>query len=275
MSKSLAYLKESTDLAEEIIELTEIEQEDIDIYVKEMDYLVSKRKFFEKQGPVGHLVLPIYNKFKSRHMKTSNVIAKSWTKALKTVIDWKAGPGTGRRTCLGGTLDDIHLIQAYLNPLYKHLKISGIQRRRVMQIHSEVDLLMESIKTELPQLFPADEPQIEPVANEDEVSDAELIALNTQKQKINKSERERWLDYKHDEEDIKQYKYDSTKFWEKTGRKLFLSHAILYYRVATKHPAEALVERFFSTSKYVTGNKRGKTGLESMRTISMRSIWGE
>ena len=31
MSKSLAYLKESTDLAEEIIELTEIEQEDIDI----------------------------------------------------------------------------------------------------------------------------------------------------------------------------------------------------------------------------------------------------
>ena len=200
------------------------------------------------------------------------MISKSWTKAskaLKTVIDWKSGPGTGRRTCLGGTLDDIHFIQAYLNPVYKHLKKLGVPRRTVVLIHSKVDLLVECIKTELPHLFSVDEPQIEPVANEDEDSDAELIAQNTQKQKINKSERERWLAYKHNEEDIKQYKYDSTEFWEKTGMKLFLAHAILYYRVATKHPSEALVERFFSTSKYVTGNKRGKTGLESMRAISM------
>ena len=85
MSKSLAYLKESPDLAEEIVELTEIEQEDIDIYVEEMDYFVSKRKLFEKQGPVGHLVLPIYNKLKSRHAKASHVISKSWTKASKAL----------------------------------------------------------------------------------------------------------------------------------------------------------------------------------------------
>ena len=138
-----------------------------------------------------------------------------------------------------------------------------------------MDVLGNSIKAELPQLFPSDESSNDSDVNEGTDSDAELFAMNTQKQRINKTERERWLKYKHNEEDIKNYKYDSTRFWETTGRTLFLGHAILYYRMATKHPSEALVERFFSTSGYVTGSRRGKTGLQSMLAISMRSIWKE
>ena len=55
----------------------------------------------------------------------------------------------------------------------------------------------------------------------------------------------RWLDYKHDETRITDYKYDGTPFWETTGRKLFPGLSVIYYRTATKHLSEAMVERFF------------------------------
>ena len=45
---------------------------------------------------------------------------------MNKVIDFKAGRGTGRKTCLGGTVDDIHFIQSYLNPVYKNLQKIGV-----------------------------------------------------------------------------------------------------------------------------------------------------
>ena len=45
---------------------------------------------------------------------------------MNKVIELIVGPGTGRKTCLGGTVDDIHLRQSYLNPVYKNLQKIGV-----------------------------------------------------------------------------------------------------------------------------------------------------
>ena len=57
-------------------ELGEIQQEEMNLYVKELDYVVSKRKLLEKAGPVGHLVVPIYSKFKTRYKTARTAVAK-------------------------------------------------------------------------------------------------------------------------------------------------------------------------------------------------------
>ena len=52
-------------MLEDVHELQEISQNEIDALVAELDYCVSKRKLLERDSPVGHLVLPIYQKFKN------------------------------------------------------------------------------------------------------------------------------------------------------------------------------------------------------------------
>ena len=167
---------------------------------------------------------------------------------------------------------DVHYIQAFLNPVYKHLKKIGVSKASVQAIYAKIDLLLEGIQAELPDLFNQEEENDKSIEGD---SDKELVALSTQKQKVETGERYRWLKYKHDDSKINGYKYDSTPFWEATGRKLFPGLCVLYYRTATKHPTEAIVERFFSASGYITGNRRGATSMESCEAISMRKLWGE
>ena len=224
---------------------------------------------------MGHLVIPTYFKLKTRCRSRKSVIAKAYARALKKVIDYKAGPGTGKKTCMGGVLDDIHYIQAYLNPLYKNLSLSGVSNEKVTEIHSKVDAYLDGLKIEIPEYFPGHSGE-ELQQNDDSVasdSDKELFVRNTQKQRVSNTERQKWLRYKHDAIKLKEYKNNSTPFWESTGRKLFPGHAILYYRFATKHPSECSVERFFSVSGFLTKYKRGRTSMETCKAVTLRHLW--
>ena len=261
-------------MLEDVHELQEISQNEIDALVAELDYCVSKRKLLERDSPVGHLVLPIHQKFKNgtRVRALSSDVAMEWCRGMRKVIDLKSGPGTGRKTCLGGTLDDIHYIQSFLNPVYKHLDKIGVSRARIQTIYAKIDDVLQGIQDELPELFIQGDEESNSTEGD---SDRELLALSTQKQKVEKGERYLWLKYKHNVSKIGGYKYDSTPFWENTGRKLFPGLCVLYYRTATKHPTEAIVERFFSAAGYITGNRRGATSMESCQAIAMRKIWGD
>ena len=54
------------------------------------------------------------------------------------VVDLKAGVGSGRVTCLGGGLDDIHFIQAMLNPLTRKLDRFGVKESEVHRIEKKL-----------------------------------------------------------------------------------------------------------------------------------------
>ena len=69
-------------------------------YLVELDSCASKRKFLEKDAPLGRLVLPTDLELKSRIKNTPNDVSKEYNTAVKKVIYWKASIGTGRRIAL-------------------------------------------------------------------------------------------------------------------------------------------------------------------------------
>ena len=271
---ALEFLK-AEDCLEDVEELQSITKKEITDYFNELDYCVRKRKIFEKDAPVGHLVIPTYYKLKNRSRSRKSVISRAYARALRKVIDYKAGRGRGKKTCMGGILDDIHYIQAYLNPLYKNLSLIGVSSEKVREIHSKVDAYLDGLKIELPDMFLGHSEDKEQQSDESEASDSDkdLFVRNTQRQRVSNTERQKWLKYKHDEIKLREYKNDSTPFWECTGRKLFPGHAILYYRFAPKHPSECSVERFFSVSGFLTKYKRGRTSMETCKAVTLRHLW--
>jgi len=240
--------------------------EDIKGLLLELDYFVSKRKIFEKAGPTGHLVYPIYVKLKRRSQLARSDVGKQFAKAVEAVIDFKMGKGTGRRTCLGGIISDLHLLQTYLNPMYKHLP--DLDPRNVTWTHELVDKLIAGIAQEFPHL-PLDHEVKSEQSGDD--SDDGLLQHSFESNAV--PERIRWLKLEHG--NPKKYRLDSTAFWENEGREKFPCHALLYYRLATKHPSEAWAERFFSLAGYITSNRRVRMGIDVCRATVMRSMWQE
>ena len=118
------------DVVEDITAFSETSKDDLLNLLKELDYVSSKRKLFEKVAPVGHLVQPTYWKLKTRIKDAKKAVGKQWNRAMASVIDMKAGKGTGKRTCFGEIIDDIHLVQSFLNPLYKDLAKIGVSRKK-------------------------------------------------------------------------------------------------------------------------------------------------
>ena len=204
----------------------------------------------------------------------SSPIALEWATALRKVIDKKAGAGTGRKTCLGGIITEVHLIQTYLNPFYKHLP--DVNESVIADIHQLVDTLIAGIVEETgDNLFSNSR---EEKANADQLndnldSDDELLVSMQNDDDNNSDERSIWLSMKHAH--AKRWRDNSTGFWETDGRKKLPHHALLYYRMATKHPSEAWAERFFSIAGFVCSSRRCNTGLESCRAVVMRHLWGE
>ena len=204
-------------------------------------------------------------------------VAKTWNKALSGVIDDKAVPGSGRRTCMGGTLDNIHYVQAFLHPLYKNLRKIGVPTKKITEVHGIIDDMLEGLKMEFPEMFPGnDESGVDGEAEGEQSrhsdSDEQLIKHRSQALK-GETERERWLKMKMNATEMRSLKFDVTPFWERSGRELFPGLALLYYRTATKHPSEALVERFFSVAGYITAPRRGRAGVQLTKATTMRHLW--
>ena len=194
------------------------------------------------------------------------------------MLDLKAGRKKGRRTCFGGILDDIHLIQAFLNPLYKDLSQLGVDRKRRTEIYSLLDDILESLSSEFPTTNDnTNESESvvtqDPLENPEYDSDEELYRQQSQKLK-GPNEREKWMSFKLDEASLLKFKYDSTPFWESRGKKLFPLLALRYYRTATKHASEALIERYFSIAGYVTSGCRASMGHKQMTATTIRHLWG-
>jgi len=248
---------------------------DIEDLAAELEYFVKKRKIFERAGPTGHLVYPIYLKLRKRQDMVSSPIALEWAHALKKVIDLKAGVGTGRRTCLGGVISNLHLIQTYLNPYYKHLP--DVEESKVTEIHQMVDKLISGIAEELggnvSSNYSPEAKENGDQLNDNLDSDDELVISRHIDDENMSDERSMWLAMKHQK--AKRWRENSTQFWETEGRRKLPLHAMLYYRMATKHPSEAWAERFFSLAGLVCRSRRGRTGIDSCRAIVMRHLWGE
>ena len=66
------------------------------------------------------------------------------------VLDLQAGRKKGRRTCFDGILDDVPLIQAFLNQLYKDLSQLGVDRKRRTEIYSLLDDILKGLSNEFP-----------------------------------------------------------------------------------------------------------------------------
>ena len=90
-----------------LIEMRRISPRRLLAYLVELDSCASRRKFLEKDVPIGRLVLSTDLKLKSRIKNTPNDVSKEYNTAVKKVIYWKASKGTGRRICIGGTIDDL------------------------------------------------------------------------------------------------------------------------------------------------------------------------
>ena len=70
----------------------------------------------------GHLKLPFYQAWKERLVKQSKSALKTVIReTVLEVIDLKRGPGTGRITCVGGSIQKIDVLQTSLNPLFVNL----------------------------------------------------------------------------------------------------------------------------------------------------------
>ena len=50
-------------------------------------------------------------------------------------------------------MDNIHYIQAFLNPVYKHLKKIGVPNARIQRLYKKIEKILQGIRRELPQLF--------------------------------------------------------------------------------------------------------------------------
>ena len=168
----------------------------------------------------------------------------------------------------------MHYIQTFLNPLYKNLAKIGVKRTKVSEIHLLIDDLVEGLYEEFPDLLSGNENDSENKDDEKKAidSDDELYILQTQRIR-GPSERVRWLKYKSDPVELRSLKLDSTPFWEGIGKELFPGLGLLYYRTATKHASEALIERFFSAAGYITAARRARAGIALTKATTMRHLW--
>ena len=127
----------------------------------------------------------------------------------------------------------------------------------------------------MPDIFPVIETGEEKsVADKLSDSDSDENLYSVQSQAMRKpGERENWIKYKFNKVQLKKLKYDATPFWQEAGKKLFPGLAMLYYRMATKHPSEAQVERFFSVAGFITSDRRARTGVPQTKAVTMRHVW--
>ena len=176
---------------------------------------------------------------------------------------------------MGGVIDDIHLIQSLLNPLYKDLVKIGVSREKTLEIHTKVNDLLDGLIEEFPEMRSESKSADEMVSPEKSVdSDEDLFKAQSHRLR-GTTELKQWLKYNHDASALKDLKFDSTPFWESSGRKLFPGLALLYYRFATKHASEAMIERFFSLAGYITSGRRANTGVQLAKATTMRHLWKE
>lgn len=69
----------------------------------------------------------MYYLLKLRSAEPGNTVQTAMRESLGEVLDWEKGVNGARATCLLGGIDDVALIQATLNPMYKYQELNPNQ----------------------------------------------------------------------------------------------------------------------------------------------------
>ena len=72
-------------------------------------------------------------------------------------------------------MDNIHYIQAFLNPVYKHLKKIGVLNARIQTLYKKIEKILQGIRRELPQLFNESEDEANSSEGDSDKDDVEQL----------------------------------------------------------------------------------------------------
>ena len=74
---------------------------------------------------------------------SDNLVTQAVRESIAEVLDFQAGQGTGRKTCLGGGLDIMHYLQLFLNPVGKNLSDWGVPPEKAEEVEKFAESLVQ------------------------------------------------------------------------------------------------------------------------------------